>query len=120
MTNEHRCRLRYHGDDLDLAGSPEALRALAKALRATSAEAPLTNGTLVQTLTDAPLTVTLDPGPALHVTGSPSELEPFWSALESTAAESETAEDRSGAEPHRHVGPLVVTADWPFDPLAGL
>ena len=120
MIGDQRCRLRYHGDDLDLAGRTGALRALAAALRGVSGEAPLVNGTLVQAVTGGALTVALEPGPTLRLTGSAAALEPFWAALETTAAQAENAVDRTGAEPHVHVGPLVVTAEWPFDPLAGV
>jgi hypothetical protein len=132
MDDQRYCRLRVIGENLDLAGSPSALRALAEQLRAAppTTEIRLRNGLVVQEQTAGPLAVALRGSPSLHLTGAPDNLELVWSALESVAAEAEAA-DGQGVEPHRHIEhtgpddtrrapgtrPLVITADWPVSSL---
>jgi hypothetical protein len=110
MNDERSCRLRVHGDDLDLAGTPAALRALAATLRAAPAthEVQILNATVVQQHTEGPLAVELRGSPSLHLQGTPAALAEVWSTLETvaTATDADTEPD-----PHRHVGRLVVTGE---------
>jgi hypothetical protein len=118
MTDRLDCRLRMHGDDLDLAGPPAALRALASTLRegGPALEVAIRNGLVVQERAEAPLSITLRGGPTLHLRGDDAGLARVWAALEAVAADTESTDDPA---PHRHVDQLVVTGDR-SDPLADL
>jgi hypothetical protein len=123
MDDQRLCRLRVHGDDLDLAGPPAALRALAATLRGAgdAVEVAIRNGAVVQHRAGGPLAIELRGAPTLHLRGDDAGLAAVWTALETVAAETETAAGDEAA-PHRHVGVLVVTGEVgePADPLAGL
>ncbi|WP_344618376.1 hypothetical protein [Dactylosporangium salmoneum] len=118
MDDQRHCRLRVHGDDLDLAGSPAALRALAATLRGAGPEVQIAirNGAVVQQRAGGPLAISLRGAPTLHLSGGDEDLAAVWAALETVAAETEAG---TVADPHRHVGSLVVTGER-ADPLADL
>ncbi|GAA3456360.1 hypothetical protein [Dactylosporangium matsuzakiense] len=120
---DQRCRLRVIGENLDLAGSPAALRELAAALRSAgpAVEVPLRNGAFAQERGDGPLVIELRAAPTLVVRGADAALDEVWTALEAVAA---AVPEDGAAAPHRHVEPagsrgLVVTLDAD-DPLAAL
>jgi hypothetical protein len=119
MDDQRQCRLRVIGDNLDLAGTPAALRALAAVLRAAgdAVEVPIRNGVVAQERGDGPLAIALRGAPTLHLAGDEEGLAQVWAALETVAGEAEAEMVvPGGAAPHRHVEPpgsraLVVTAD---------
>ena len=91
---EHlRCRLETSGGELELAGPPDALRALARLLR----DAPkvrrlkIRNGLVVQVKGESVLMVQLQDGPILRLSGDDAHLEIVWSALEGVAEAAEIA-----------------------------
>ncbi|MGI5243525.1 hypothetical protein [Dactylosporangium sp. CA-139066] len=112
MDDQRLCRLRVHGDDLDLTGPAQSLRALADALRgaADTLEIPIRNGAVVQRRAEGPLAIELRGSPTLHLSGAPDELAAVWSALDSVATATDAGTEDS---PHRHVGRLVVTGERP-------
>ncbi|MFF0723058.1 hypothetical protein [Micromonospora sp. NPDC003816] len=112
--------------EVELAGPPAALRALARLLRAPAepVEATITGGVVVQTETIGPLLVSLDDAP-LHFSGGRECLDIVWDALDGVAEQAETADDRA-VHRHQHIEylpgddypapeciPLVIVADWP-------
>ncbi|MFI5909544.1 hypothetical protein [Dactylosporangium sp. NPDC051541] len=123
MDDQQYCRLRVIGENLDLAGSPAGLRALASTLREGGAAVtvPMRNGSVRQERGDGALVIELRPAPTLYLRGSDSALEEVWAALEAVAG---AIPEEGAAAPHRHVEPagsrgLVVTLDS-ADPLAEL
>src|SRR4051794_34707237 len=115
MDDQRYCRLRVIGENLDLAGSPDALRALAVLLRdaGPDIEVPIRNGAVVQVRGDGPLVIELRGAPTLYLTGGDEALKEVWVALDAVAAEAPVP---GQAAPHRHVEPdgsrgLVVTAE---------
>ncbi|MEV8512101.1 hypothetical protein [Dactylosporangium sp. NPDC051484] len=117
MNDQRYCRLRVIGDNLDLAGSPAALRALAAVLRGAgpAIEVPIRNGAVAQERAAGPLAIALRGAPTLHFSGDDDGLAAVWAALEAVADETETAQP-GGTAPHRHVEPdgsrsLVVTGE---------
>ena len=125
---DHRCcRLSARGGELELAGPPDALRALGGLLRdrVEPLEVVVTGGTVAQKLTSGPLLITLRNGPMLHVSGGHEFLDIFWHALDGVADQADSAEDRR-VNRHQHIEyfpgdeyrspdslPLAVVGDWP-------
>ncbi|WP_426511570.1 hypothetical protein ACPPVO_13640 [Dactylosporangium sp. McL0621] len=114
MDDQRYLRLRVIGENLDLAGSPASLRALAALLRDAGpvAEVAIRNGAVAQERTEGPLVIELRGAPTLHLRGADDALKEVWAALEAVAAE---VPEPGRAAPHRHVEPagsraLVVTA----------
>jgi hypothetical protein len=112
MDDQRHCRLRVHGNDLDLTGPAASLRALAAVLRGAgdTLEVPIRNAAVFQQHAPGPLAIELRGSPTLHLSGTPDELSAVWSALESVAEATDTGTENS---PHRHVGRLVVTGERP-------
>ncbi|SNY68681.1 hypothetical protein SAMN05421748_133112 [Paractinoplanes atraurantiacus] len=114
---------------MELAGSPEALRALSELLRrsAERVEVPITGGIVVQEVTGGPLLVSLRNATTVAFSGGRDHLDIIWDSLEGVAEQSETADER-GVNRHDHIEylpgdghlspesmPLVIVADWPGD-----
>jgi hypothetical protein len=116
MDDQRYCRLRVHGNDLDLAGPPAALRALAELLRTAgpAIEIPIRNAAVTQHRADGPLSIELRGSPTLHLRGTADELSAVWSALDAVATETEST---ATPDPHHHVGVLVITGERPAEPL---
>nr|BFE61710.1 hypothetical protein GCM10020063_062360 [Dactylosporangium thailandense] len=110
MDDQRYCRLRVIGDNLDLTGSPAALRALADLLREAgpAVRVPIRNGAVVQERAEGPLVIELRGSPTLHLRGAGDALKDVWAALEAVAAEAPVA---GRPAPHRHVERLVITAE---------
>lgn len=115
------------GGELELAGPPDALRALARLLR----DAPkvcrlkIRNGLVVQVKGESVLMVQRQDGPVLRLSGDDAHLDIVWSALEGVAEAADIATGRH-VNRHQHIEhfpgdvyrspdsqPLIVTADWP-------
>ncbi|WP_433059553.1 hypothetical protein [Dactylosporangium sp. CS-033363] len=114
MDDQRQCRLRVIGENLDLAGSPAALTALAQLLREAgpSAEIAIRNGAVVQERADGGLVIELRPAPTLYLRGDEGALKEVWAALDAVAA---AVPEAGKPDPHRHVEPagskaLVITA----------
>ncbi|MER7283768.1 hypothetical protein ABT369_56065 [Dactylosporangium sp. NPDC000244] len=127
MDDHRHCRLSVSGGELELAGPPAALCALARLLRghAEPVEVAIAGGTLVQEVTSGPLLVSLPGTTVLHLSGGLEYLDIIGDALDGVADQAETAEDR-GAHRHQHIEylhedqyrspdsiPLIIVADWP-------
>ncbi|MGY0004669.1 Imm32 family immunity protein [Micromonospora sp. I033] len=127
--NDHRlCRLSTSGGELELAGPPAALRALALLLRKPQerVEAQVSGGVVVQERTEGPLTVSLRGDDTLHLAGGHRYLGIAWDAFDGVAEQAESAEDR-GVRRHQHIEylapddeyrsprsvPLIIVSDWP-------
>ncbi|MFU8875783.1 hypothetical protein [Micromonospora sp. SL4-19] len=126
--NDYRLRRLSTSDgDLELAGPPAALRALARLLREPRerVEAQVSGGVVVQERTAGPLTVSLRGEAMLHLSGGHRYLGILWDALDGVAEQAESAEDR-GVHRHQHIEylpddeyrspesvPLVIVSDWP-------
>lgn len=127
MDDHLRCRLETSGGEIELAGPPAALRALARLLR----DAPkvcrlkIRNGLVVQVKGEGALLVQQQDGPILRLSGDDARLEIVWSALEGVAEAADIATDRTVSR-HAHIEyfpgddyrspdsePLIVIADWP-------
>lgn len=130
MSDQGLCRLSISEGELELAGPPAALRALAQLLRhcAEPVELAITGGTVAQTVTSGPLLVVLEGTNTLRFSGGHEYLEIIWDALDGVAEQAETAGER-GANRHQHIehlpgdeyrssdsAPLVIVADWPDEP----
>src|SRR4051812_24816049 len=104
MRNYPRCRLSINGSELELAGTPSALRALGQRLRrhADFSEVAITGGSVAQEVTTGPLLVSLQGVAALHFSGGLEFLAIVWDALDGVAEQAETAEDRS-INRHQHI-----------------
>lgn len=122
-----RCRLNISGGELELAGSPDELRALARLLRDAPDVCRLTirNGLVLQVKSEGVLTVRQQEGPVLRLSGDDTHLDIVWSALEGVAEAADIATDHQ-VKRHQHIEhfpgdvyrsphsqPLIVTADWP-------
>jgi hypothetical protein len=128
MSPHRPCRLSTAGGELELAGPPAALHALARLLRETQGrvEVRISGGAVVQEQTEGPLTVSLHGADTLHLAGGPQYLDIIWDALDVVAEEAEEAEHR-GVNRHQHIEylppndryrspasvPLVILSDWP-------
>nr|WP_143728436.1 hypothetical protein [Micromonospora cremea] len=127
MDDYRRCRLSVSDDELELAGSPAALRALSRLLRhhAEPFEVAVTDGAVSQEATAGPLLVSLQRGTKLHFSGGREYLDIIWDALDGVAEQAETADDRT-VHRHQHIEyfpgddyrspdsvPLVIVSDWP-------
>ncbi|TDC83062.1 hypothetical protein E1193_09805 [Micromonospora sp. KC606] len=127
MSDLRRCRLAIGDGELELAGSPSALRALGDRLRqdAEPLEVAITGGFVVQEISSGPLLVSLRDTTTLHFSGDREFLDIVWDALDGVAEQAVTAEDRS-IKRHQHIEyfpgdeyrspnsvPLVIVADWP-------
>ncbi|WP_177154884.1 Imm32 family immunity protein [Glycomyces harbinensis] len=122
------CRLSTSDGELELAGPPAALRALALLLRETQGrvEAQVSGGVVVQERTEGPLTVSHRGEDTLHLAGGHQYLDIVWDALVGVAEQAEGAEDR-GVSRHQHIEylppddeyrspvsvPLIILSDWP-------
>ncbi|THV36488.1 Imm32 family immunity protein [Glycomyces buryatensis] len=122
------CRLSTSGGELELAGPPAALRALALLLRETQGrvEAQVSGGAVVQERTAGPLTVSLRGADRLHLAGGHRYLDIVWDALDGVAEQAEDAADRE-VKRHQHIEylppddeyrsplsvPLIIVSDWP-------
>jgi hypothetical protein len=131
VTDHLRCRLSFSEDDLELAGPPAALRALAVLLRhhAEPVEVSVTGGTVAQHVTSGPLLVDRQGATTMRLSGGREYLDIVWDALDGVADEAETTDDR-GVNRHQHIEylpddeyrstnsvPLVIVADWPDELL---
>jgi hypothetical protein len=130
MSDHRRCRVSAGGGELELAGPPTALRALARRLRrhGESLEVTVDGGSVAQEVTRGPLLVSLRGTTRVHFSGGLEYLDLVWDALEGVADQAETAGDR-GVNRHQHIEyfpgdkyrspdsvPLVIVADWPEGP----
>lgn len=121
------CRLSVFQGELELAGSPDALRDLGRFLRspAERVEVAIIGGVVVQQRTAGPLVVGCRDGSTLQLSGGREYLESVWAALDGVAEQAETADDR-GVHRHQHIEyyagdewrspesvPLIIVADWP-------
>lgn len=122
------CRLSTSDGELELAGPPAALRALALLLRGAQGkvEAQVSGGAVVQEPTEGPLTVSLRGEDMLHLAGGRRYLDIVWDALDGVAEQAEAAEDR-GVSRHQHIEylppddeyrspvsvPLIIVSDRP-------
>jgi hypothetical protein len=127
MSDHQHCRLSVRDGELEIAGPPTALRALAGRLRqhGKGVEVPITGGFVTQEVTSGPLLVSLQGATMVHVSGGREYLDIIWEALEGVAGQAETADDRN-VNRHQHIEyfpgdeyrsrdsvPLVIVADWP-------
>ncbi|MCP2323349.1 hypothetical protein HDA40_001856 [Hamadaea flava] len=131
MDHHRRCRLSADDGEVELAGPPAALRALARLLRQhpEPIEVAITGGVVCQEATAGPLLVRLQAGTTLHFSGGREYLDIIWDALDGVAEQTETADDQT-VNRHQHIEylpgdhyrspdsvPLVIVADWPDAPL---
>jgi hypothetical protein len=130
VSEQRRCRVSSSAGELELAGPPDALRALGALLRRheSSVEVAVTGGSVAQEVTSGPLLVSLRDGSALHFSGARDLLDIVWHALDGVAEAAESAEDRH-VNRHQHIEyypedeyrsphstPLTIVADWPDEP----
>lgn len=128
MDRYRLCRLSTSGGELELAGPPDALRALALLLSEARGrvEVQVSGGVVVQERTEGPLTVSLRGADTLHLAGGHQYLDIVWDALDGVAEQAEGAGDR-GVNRHQHIEylppddefrspasvPLIIVSDWP-------
>lgn len=129
MGDHQRCRLSVAGGEVELAGPPDALRALSALLRrdVERTAAAITGGAVEQEVTSGPLLIGVRDA-TLRVSGGREYLDIFWEALDGVAEQAETADNRC-VNRHQHLEsypgdkylspdstPLIVIADWPDEP----
>jgi hypothetical protein len=132
MHDHQGCRLSVDGGELELAGPPAALRALAWHLRrhGEPLEIAIAGGSVAQEITSGPLLVGLRGASTLHFSGGRDSLDIIWDALDGVAEQAMTAKDRH-INRHQHIEyfpddehrspnsvPLVIVADWPEPPIS--
>jgi len=129
--DDHRFgRLSISDGELELAGPPNALRALGRLLSHSTEPfaVAIIGGVVAQEETAGPLLVSLHDGATLYLSGGREYLDIIWDALDGVAEQAETADDRV-IKRHQHIEyfpgdayrspesiPLVIVADWPAAP----
>jgi hypothetical protein len=88
-----QCRLSARAGETELAGPPDALRALAELLRGSSepVSVSIVDGFVAQDITSGPLLVGMHRGATLHFSGGRDSLDIIWDALQGVAASAATS-----------------------------